>query len=100
MRNAWSHRESELAAERKRRNQHSGCCGGGDGGGRERGSKGFGRRERNVEREWEVCEMRDSRARDWEGRRERSLWERKDCAVEVTPEIMAARFCGFGWFRW
>lgn len=76
MRKAWSHRESET--ERKRRNQES-LCGG----------------ERGGEGEWEMMdEIRDSRRRDWEGRRTRSFWERKDCTACVTREIKAATF----WF--
>lgn len=85
IRNASIHRESETE-ERKRRNQESRC-----GEERERGCEGLRRRER----EWEVEERRDSRRRDWEGRRVRSLWERKECAVCVTLEINAARFWWF-----
>ena len=74
MRKAWSHWESET--ERKRLNQESRCGG-----------------ERGGEGEWEMMdEIRDSRRRDWEGRRTRSFWERKDSAECVTRQIKAATF--------
>lgn len=43
-------------------------------------------------------EIRVSRRRDWEGRRVRSLSERKDCAASVTRETKAATFWLFRCF--
>lgn len=84
MRKASSQRESEMEVEEmKRRNQE--VCGWGEE--RESGCGGL----RRVEREWEVDEIRESRRRDWEGRRVRSFCERKDCAVVVTSEINVKR---------
>jgi len=86
MRKALSHWESEK--EQKRRNQQSRCGG-------ERRGEGLGCGEREMR-----DEIRDSRRRDWEGRRTTSLRDRNECAVCVTWAIKAARFWVWVWNWW